>query len=87
MVIKNFFWVFEKALNEKFCNKIISFCLKKQKQHIWLKESRKLKSFCFLFFSFSVFIFLIFSLNDVVTNCIQCGKKKLLRKNENQNQL
>jgi PKHD-type hydroxylase len=32
MVIKNFFWVFEKALNEKFCNKIISFCLKKQKQ-------------------------------------------------------
>jgi PKHD-type hydroxylase len=32
MVIKNFFWYFEKALSEKLCDKIIKFCLSQQKK-------------------------------------------------------
>jgi len=32
MILKNIFWYFEKALSEEFCDKIIDFCLSKQKQ-------------------------------------------------------
>lgn len=32
MIIKNFFWFFEKALSDQFCNKLIDFCMTKQKQ-------------------------------------------------------
>jgi PKHD-type hydroxylase len=44
MILKNYFWFFEKALNEELCNKIIDFCLTKQKQLATTgKENTKLE--------------------------------------------